>query len=50
MIDEAIIIDKLENIKNESKRVIKNKYLKQKHLEYLLDKLIKFIEEKVETI
>ena len=43
MIDEAIIIDKLEDIKNESKRVMKNKYMKQKHLEYLLDKLREMI-------
>ena len=50
MIDETIIIDKLEDIKNKSKRVLKNKCIEQKNLEYLLDKLIKFIEEKVETI
>jgi hypothetical protein len=50
MIDEVIIIDKLKDIKNESKKVMKNKYMEQKHFEYFLDKLIKFIEEKAETI
>ncbi len=50
MVDETIIIDKLEDIKNKSKIVIKNKYIDQKNLEYLLDGIIKFIEEKVETI
>ena len=44
MIDEKIIINKLEQIKINSRQVSKNKHITQPQFEYLLDKLIEFIE------
>lgn len=44
MIDEAIIINKIEQLKRNSKEVMgEHLYMKQEHVEYLLDKLIEFI-------
>lgn len=46
MIDETIIINKLEQLKRSSKKVMGNHlYMKQKQFEYLLNKLIEFINE-----
>jgi hypothetical protein len=44
MVDEKLIIKKLELLKASSKEVMGNHlYMKQKHLEYFLDLLIKYI-------
>ena len=49
MIDEQIIINKIEQIKNNSKSILnKNKCIKQEQFEYFLDILIKFIVENIE--
>lgn len=46
MIDETIIINKLEQLKQNSKMVMGHHlYMKQEHVEYLLNKLIEFINE-----
>lgn len=46
MIDETIIINKLEQLKKSSKKVMGCRlYMKQEHLEYLLNKFIEFINE-----
>lgn len=48
MINEVIILNKLENIKNNSKKILQNKYMDQNCFEYFLNELIKFIKENVE--
>lgn len=45
MIDEKIIIDKLERMKENSKSLSDNKYMSQKCFQYILDILIEYIEE-----
>ena len=51
MIDEVIIINKLEQIKINSEKVMgKNKYITQEKLCCLLDKLIDYIREQTEII
>lgn len=49
MIDEAIIINKLEQLKRNSKRIMgSHMSIKQKQFEYLLNLLIEFINENKE--
>ena len=44
MIDEKIIIEKIELLKEASKEVMgHHKYMSQSHLEYFLDLLIEYI-------
>ena len=46
MVDEKLIIDKIGLLKKNSKIVLGNhKYIKQEHFEYILDKLIDYINE-----
>lgn len=51
MIDEKLIIDKIEQIKQNSKSVMSNRLcMKQPQFEYFLNKLIEFIKENTEKI
>ena len=51
MIDEKIIIDKIEQIKQNSKDIMSDRlYIKQSQFEYFLNKLIDFINESTEKI
>ena len=51
MIDEKLIINKIEQIKQNSKDIMSDRlYIKQSQFEYFLNKLIDFINESVEKI
>lgn len=46
MIDETVIVNKIEQLKRSSKEVMgRHKYMKQEQFEYILNKLIEFINE-----
>lgn len=49
MIDEKLIIDKIEQIKQNSKNIMSDRlYMKYPQFEYFLNKLIKFINENID--
>lgn len=45
MINEKIIVNKLESMKEKSKNLSDDKYISQKCFQYILDMLIKYINE-----
>lgn len=45
MINEKIIVNKLESMKEKSKNLSDDKYISQKCFQYFLDRLIKYINE-----
>lgn len=47
MIDEKIIIDKLERMKENSKSISDNNYISKKNFQYILDMLIQYVNENV---